>query len=242
MSKRILVVDDDRAMVATLCDILELNGWETVRAYDGLAATDLVERHGVDAVLMDVRMPKMNGVEALREIKRRRPGVRVLLMTAYAAQELLAQAQADGACRILRKPVDLGELLELLEDAARSTRGVLVVDDDPAYLATLADLLGHHGFATARASTLDDALALLESRHPGAVILDLKLPGVDPPSSSVVAIRDASPGVLLVLYSGHAAALRETVERATPGLVDAAFMKPIPMDQLLTLLDDHASR
>ncbi|MGH7668755.1 MAG: response regulator transcription factor, partial [Gemmatimonadaceae bacterium] len=70
------MVDDDRAMVATLCDILELRGWETVRAYDGAAAAELAEVHGVDVVLMDVRMPKVDGVSALREIKARRPGVR----------------------------------------------------------------------------------------------------------------------------------------------------------------------
>lgn len=241
MSKRILVVDDDRAMVATLCDILELHGWETTRGFDGAGAADLAEAHDVDVVLMDVRMPKVDGVAALRDIKQRRPGIRVVLMTAYAAQDLLAQAEREGALRILRKPVELPELLGLLESSTHEARTVLVVDDDPAYLRTLSDLLAQKGLAPTQARTLDDALALLESRRPGAVVLDLKLPGVEPPSS-ILAIREASPSVLLVLYSGHSAALRDTVRDAPAGLVDAAFMKPIPVDDLLRLLDDHASR
>lgn len=242
MSKRILVVDDDRAMVATLCDIMELHGWETVRAFDGADAANLVEAYDVDVVLMDVRMPKVDGVAALRDIKRRRPGVRAVLMTAYAAHDLLAQAEQEGALRILRKPVELGALLDLLDTAARDARGVLVVDDDPAYLTTLSDLLSRQGMATTQARTLEEALSLLETRRPGAVVLDLKLPGVDPPSSSIVAIREASPSVLLVLYSGHSAALRDAVRDAPPGLVDAAFMKPIPVDDLIRVLEVHADR
>ncbi|HET7632373.1 MAG TPA: response regulator [Gemmatimonadaceae bacterium] len=239
MSKRILVVDDDRSMVTTLCDIMELHGWEAVRGYDGAEAADLAEAHAVDVVLMDVRMPKVDGVAALREIKRRRPGVRVILMTAYAAQDLLAQAEREGALKILRKPVEMGDLLELLESAARESRTVLVVDDDPAYLDTLTDVLGERGIATTKARSLDEALNRMESRTPSAVILDLKLPGVDPPSS-LVAIRDANPSVLLVLYSGHSAALSDTVRDAPAGLVDAAFLKPIPVDELLRILNDHS--
>ena len=240
MTKRILVVDDDRSMVDTLCDILELNGWQAFAAYDGADAANEAERHDVDVVLMDVRMPKVDGVAALREIKRRRPGIRVVLMTAYAAQDLLTKAEEEGALRILRKPVELPELLALLDSAGREGRTVVVVDDDPAYLETLADILTRRGIAPTTARSLDEALQLLESRRPGAVILDLKLPGVDPPSS-LLAIREASPSVLLVLYSGHTSALSETVRDAPAGLVDAAFMKPIPVDDLLKVLDDHAT-
>jgi len=114
--KRILVVDDDRGMVATLCDILELHGWETVRGYDGEAAVTLAQEHEVDLLLMDIRMPRLNGVEAWREIHARREGARAVLMTAYAPQETLTQAQGQGVVRVLRKPLDLPELVALLED------------------------------------------------------------------------------------------------------------------------------
>ncbi|HVA56517.1 MAG TPA: response regulator [Gemmatimonadaceae bacterium] len=241
MSKRILVVDDDRAMVATLCDILELRGWETVRAYDGAEASALAEAHAVDVVLMDVRMPKVDGVSALRDIKTRRPGTRVVLMTAYAAQELLARAEAEGALQILRKPVELTDLFALLDEAAKEARTVLVVDDDPAYLTTLADLLADHGLVPTKARSLPEALALLEQDAPGAVILDLKLPGVEQ-SAGILAIRRVSPSVLLVLYSGHSAALAETVQSSAANLIDAAFMKPIPVPELLDVLDGHGTR
>jgi len=162
-------------------------------------------------------------------------------MTAYAAQELLARAEAEGALRILRKPVELPDLFGFLDEAAREARTVLVVDDDPAYLTTLSDLLAGHGLVPTKARSLPQALALLEQNAHGAVILDLKLPGVEP-NSGILAIRRVSPTVLLVLYSGHSAELAETVHGAAEGLIDAAFMKPIPVAQLLDVLDGHGTR
>jgi DNA-binding NtrC family response regulator len=117
MTKRILVVDDDRQMVTTLCDILGLHGWETSRGHDGSAATEMVVAQELDLVLMDVVMPTMNGVEALRAIKKRRPETRVILMTAYAAGALLAEAEREGVFRILAKPVQLPNLLSVLDEA-----------------------------------------------------------------------------------------------------------------------------
>lgn len=114
--KRILVVDDDRGMVETLCDILELHGWETVRGYDGEAAVTLADEHDVDLLLMDIRMPRLNGLEAWREIRSRRERAQAVLMTAYAPQDTMAQAEGQGVVRVLRKPVDLPQLVALLDD------------------------------------------------------------------------------------------------------------------------------
>lgn len=119
--KRILVVDDDRGMVETLCDILELHGWETVRGYDGEAAVTLADEHEVDLLLMDIRMPRLSGVDAWREIRSRREGARAVLMTAYAPQDTVRQAEGQGVVRVLRKPLDLPQLVALLEDVRKQS-------------------------------------------------------------------------------------------------------------------------
>jgi CheY-like chemotaxis protein len=113
--RRVLVVDDDRDMVETLADILQLHGWVPIKAYDGAEAITLCESQLVDAVVMDVRMPRVTGPEALRAIKARRPGLPVILITAIAADEVLARALGDGALRIFEKPVDLPALIRLLD-------------------------------------------------------------------------------------------------------------------------------
>ena len=119
--KRVAVVDDDRDMVQTLCDILELHGWETLTSHDGVAAVALSEREDVSLFLMDVRMPRLSGVEAWNAIRERRPHARSVLMTAYAPPEALALTPVHGVVRILRKPVAIPELIEALETARLET-------------------------------------------------------------------------------------------------------------------------
>jgi DNA-binding NtrC family response regulator len=119
--KRVAVVDDDRDMVRSLCDILELHGWETVPEYDGEGAVALNRENDVDLFLMDVRMPKMSGVEAWNAIHARDPEARSVLMTAYAPPEALALTPEEGVIRVLRKPVAIPELIDALEKARKET-------------------------------------------------------------------------------------------------------------------------
>ena len=115
--KRVAIVDDDRDMVSTLRDILELHGWEPLATYDGDEAVSLSEQDDVDLYLMDVRMSRMNGVDAWRAIRSRQPTARSVLMTAYAPPEALALTPGEGVVRVLRKPVAIQELIDALEAA-----------------------------------------------------------------------------------------------------------------------------
>lgn len=230
--RRLLVVDDDMQMVRTLCDILALEGWDTVGVHSGQAALEAVGREPFDAVLMDVRMPGINGVDTFRAMRRARPELRVMLMTAYAASELLAEAEREGVLRVFPKPVDLAALMALLQE--RPGR-VLVVDDDPEYLRTLTDILENEGLQVLRAQTVEAALDQLAGPAPAVVVLDLVLNGMEP-RAAIAAIREASPGVLFILYSGHAAVLDDTAAAVPTEWVGACFHKPFDVQRLLGAL------
>jgi len=235
--RRILIVDDEEQMVKTLGDIVRLHGWEADGAFSGEEAVECVRKRDYSVVLMDVRMAGITGVEALKAMKAIRSGIRVILMTAYTATEILAEAEREGALRILSKPVALAGLLVVLEQATRESRCVLIVDDDAAFLRTLRELLEQNGYGTLAAETLDEALEMLESGFPAAVILDLRLDGVTAPQT-VLAIKRVSPSVALILCSGHAAALDETVSSLPPRLIHASLHKPFAPDALLNILDE----
>jgi DNA-binding NtrC family response regulator len=235
--RRILIVDDEKQMVKTLADIVRLNGWEADGAYSGEAAVEAVRQRDYSVVLMDVRMAGITGVEALKGMKAIRPGIRVILMTAYTATEILAEAEREGALRILSKPVALTGLLEVLEEATKESRCVLVVDDDAAFLHTLSKLLEQNGYGTLTARTLDEALETLESGFPTAVILDLRLDGITAPET-VLAIKRVSPSVALILCSGHPAALEETVSSMAPSFIQGSLHKPFSPDKLLGILSE----
>jgi DNA-binding NtrC family response regulator len=237
MMRRILIVDDEKQMVRTLTDIVRLHGWEADSAYSGEAAVEAVSKRDYAVVLMDVRMAGITGVEAFKAMKRVRPGIRVILMTAYTATEILAEAEREGALRILSKPIALTGLLEVLEQATKESRCVLVVDDDTAFLKTLRKLLEQNGYGTLTARTLDEALGMLESGFPTAVILDLRLDGYTAPET-VLAIKRVSPSVALILCSGHAAALDEAASSISPRLIHASLHKPFSPAVLLNILND----
>jgi two-component system response regulator AtoC len=115
---RVLIVDDDHNMTRTLADILTASGYivETAASSEeGLAKLDAIP---FGCVLSDIRMPGSDGVQFQRMVKNRRPGTPVILMTAYADQDLMAEGKLQGALAILDKPLNIPLLLLLLRMVA----------------------------------------------------------------------------------------------------------------------------
>lgn len=236
MSRSILIVDDDRQMVRTLADLVRLKGWRATGVHSGEAAVEAVGRERFSAVLMDVKMEGIDGVEALKRMRALRPGMPVILMTAYTAAELLDEAMRAGAIRVLSKPVAVPELIEMLARETQQLRPVLIVDDDPDFLHTLADLVRSRGRPVMEAEDLDHAVELLHERAPLAVVLDLRLDDIAPPDS-IVAIKRVNPAVLLILYSGSPALLAETARAVPSSWVHACLEKPFQPNQLIEIID-----
>jgi CheY-like chemotaxis protein len=111
---RVLVVDDESNMRLTLADILRDEGYEVSTADCGEAAVRMCRAESFDAVLMDVRMPGIDGVEAFRRIRRHDDRVRVIMVSAYSVDQLEKEALEAGAVALLRKPIDLRRVTELI--------------------------------------------------------------------------------------------------------------------------------
>jgi DNA-binding NtrC family response regulator len=237
MKRRILVVDDDRTMVRTLCDVLRLQGWHAEGAYSGPDAIAAVENEQYPIVLMDIKMPGMDGVAAFRTLKRIRPGIKVLLMTAYTAQELLREAEHEGVLRVLPKPVPPGPLMELLDQCLQAERPVLLVDHDLPFLGTLAETLRVRGYSALTAGDLDEAIEELGKARPTAVLLHLRIDGIEP-RDSVVAVHDISPEAALILYSGHRDTLDDAKTSIPSSWVYAYLQKPFSIERLTALIDE----
>jgi CheY-like chemotaxis protein len=110
----ILVVDDNPSMAKSLGDILDIKGFEVQTAGSGAEALKILRDHPVDILLTDVKMPDMNGVVLYRETRKNHPSVTTILMTAYAANDLIEQGMNEGIKTVLTKPVDIEFLLTLL--------------------------------------------------------------------------------------------------------------------------------
>jgi CheY-like chemotaxis protein len=115
----ILVVDDEDGVRAVAADLLRSMGFDVVTANDGLEALDRFRESPVPirAVLMDLTMPHMDGVESFRELKRMDPGCRVVLTSGYNEQEAIQDFLGKGLAAFVQKPFIRGDLLRAMRQA-----------------------------------------------------------------------------------------------------------------------------
>ena len=112
---KILIVDDDSSHRFMLESVLGSWGYSTEEADDGTTAVGLIRTRSYALVLMDIRMKKLSGLDALLEIKHVARCIPVILMTAYCNQKVVAKALLNGAVAVLDKPLHLDELKTVLE-------------------------------------------------------------------------------------------------------------------------------
>jgi two-component system response regulator HydG len=119
MKPKILVVDDESSHRQMLEAVLTGDGYEIQQAGDGQSAVEAVEKRFYDLILMDVRMGRVGGIEALKRIKEISPGIPIIIMTAYASVNTAVDALKSGAYDYLTKPLDIDELKILVSKALR---------------------------------------------------------------------------------------------------------------------------
>lgn len=108
---KILAVDDDRTLLQLLSNELSNEGYDVARAYDGTEALEALKKQQFDLVILDIQMPKMNGLDTLKQIKEKYPKTKVIMLTAYADIANALESKRLGADGFIDKPYDLIELL-----------------------------------------------------------------------------------------------------------------------------------
>lgn len=111
----LLIVEDDAAIRRGLCDALKFTGYHVREAEDGKAGLDLALADGIDLVLLDILMPKMDGLQVLAELRKARPSLPVIFLTARGQEEDRVKGLRSGADDYIVKPFSIGELLARVE-------------------------------------------------------------------------------------------------------------------------------
>lgn len=114
---KLLLVDDESDFLGTLLKRMKRRQVDVNGVGSGEAALAWLETHDTDVVILDVRMPGMDGVETLREIKKRHPLMEVIMLTGHASMDVAIEGMEMGAFDYLMKPMDMDELLYKAEDA-----------------------------------------------------------------------------------------------------------------------------
>jgi DNA-binding NtrC family response regulator len=117
ISPLVLLVDDEVPFVETMTKRLSKRELMVLPAYSGREALEKLEKNGVDVVILDVKMPGMDGIETLREIKKIHPLVEVIMLTGHATVETAVEGMRLGAFDYLMKPCEIEELLAKVAEA-----------------------------------------------------------------------------------------------------------------------------
>jgi len=239
----ILIVDDNVSQCKTMSFVLERKGYIVALANDGPEALEKVEDKPFDIILMDIKMPLMDGVETYRRIKKIRPEAVVIMMTAYAVEDLVQQALEEGAYGIVYKPLDIERVIAIIKEARTAREGalVLVVDDDPGTCITLRNILARKSYEVGVAHTGEEAIAMAQEAAYDIILVDVKLPTING-LETYLAIREINPQVVAIMITGYRQEVADLVEEALRNHAYTCLYKPLDMEELLGLVDEIRKR
>jgi len=168
-SVRVLLVDDEVDFLESLGQRLALRGLEVVTAPSGEDALAELARHSVDVVVLDVRMPGMDGIETLRHIKESYPRIEVVMLTGHADLESSLEGMRFGFFDYLTKPVDIDTLIAKIHDAQSRRQG-----EEPDGDNTFGDKLKQHMIVADRLASLGELAGSIahEINNPLAIIAE----------------------------------------------------------------------
>ncbi len=116
---RVLLVDDEKDFVEMLSLRLQEAGERVLGAYSGQACLDMLKEESIDVVVLDIKMPGMDGMETLKEIRKRHPLVEVIMLTGHGSAETAVEGMKLGAFDYLMKPADFDDLTSKLQGARK---------------------------------------------------------------------------------------------------------------------------
>lgn len=108
--KKVLIVDDQNGIRILLMEVFNSEGYTTMQAPNGKVALEIVRNETPDLVLLDMKIPGMDGLEILKHIKEINPEIKVIMMTAYGELDMIKQATDLGALMHFTKPFDIDEM------------------------------------------------------------------------------------------------------------------------------------
>ncbi|PGY12501.1 two-component system, response regulator, stage 0 sporulation protein F [Bacillus sp. OV166] len=110
MKDKILIVDDQFGIRILLNEVFQKEGYQTFQAANGIQALEIVTKHDPDLVLLDMKIPGMDGIEILKRMKVIDPEIRVIIMTAYGELDMIQEAKDLGAITHFAKPFDIDDI------------------------------------------------------------------------------------------------------------------------------------
>lgn len=229
-STRVLVVDDEPGVRMTVAANLDLAGLDVVTASTGREAISAAASQGpFDLVLTDLRMPQMSGAELIRRLRTVQPGIPMILMTAYAREDLVSELFADGLFTVLSKPFDVEDVVNVVVRATKRPF-VLVVEEPQPTGAELVAALGASGLRTLTAKSPGEALLVIETHRVDVCVVEAGLAG----ATLIPNLLSKNPDLRIIAISGSGS--RELLSHASTSGAFGCLEKPIEPPELVRMI------
>ncbi len=251
---KILVVDDEQLICDLLRTVLGRYGHEVLTATGGREALELLRRHRPRITLLDLRMPEMDGIQVLKQIRVVDPEAAVMVLTGAGTDRLETQARELGVTDFLRKGLPLHILNQALERVmmqqpvgapspssvssgspvgAPETTSILVADDELIIRDMLTQFLTLHGYRVLTAGNGQEALDLVMKEQPRVIVLDLYMPVVNGLEVlRELRAREYLGSIIVLTASQDEKLLLEALDLGPMDLMG----KPVDLDRLLVAI------
>ncbi len=243
MNKRILVVDDNIEYCNSVIDVLEIEGYEAVGVCDGFQALEAIGKDCFDMVLMDIKMPGMDGVDTFKKLKEIAPKTPTIMMTAFAVEDRIMEGLRTGAFGAFQKPINYDRLFCSIERAFRDGALVMIADNNKEFYSGLYDVLVEKGYRVITAIDGEIAIQLAREKRFDIIILNKQLPDING-TKTYPAIRNIRPDVPVISITGNREGAGDTVAQSFEKGVYTYLEKPLDTDHLLEVmqkaLEDNA--
>ena len=236
-------MDDNASLYKTMSFILGRKGYVVDTAKNGLEAIEKVHEKPFDMIFMDIKMPLMDGVETHRKITKIRPEAMVMMMTAYAVEDLVQQALEEGAYGIFYKPLEIEKVIDVIESAREAKEGalILVVDDDPGICTTLNNILIKKTYKVGIAHNGEEAIIMAREKAYNVILIDMRLPTING-LETYLAIKEANPEAVAIMMTAFRQEMADLVEQALKNNAYACLYKPFEIEELLRLIAEILER
>jgi len=243
MERTVLIVDDDPIICKQLEKELKRNLFSCYIAHTGIDALEMLDKEKIEVLLLDVRIPDIDGLELLKQAKEKWANCEVIIITGYGSLEVAIQALRKGAIDYLEKPIKpeelnaaLGRALEKLAEKEEliSQNSVLIVDDDKELVQRLKKFLEKEGYLVFTTYDGNKGLEIITSNKIDVILADIKMPGMD----GIQLLEKAKrfyQDIEAIMITGHG-----DEEYAVKSLRKGAInylRKPIDLEELLIAIE-----
>lgn len=211
---KVLIVDDEPTVRKFLTQLLTMETMEVKCAENGSKAVEAAKKENFDLTFLDVKMPKVNGLQTLKQLKKINPDSKYVMMTGYAVDDLLEQAKKEGAVCSIKKPFDINQVKKLADELCRnkSVNGlinILVADDEDVVLNFFKRLLKGEAYNVTTVKTGKEALEIIQGKDFDLVFLDMMLEDIKG-IELCAEIEKIKPDLSIILITGYVEERQQT--------------------------------